>query len=192
MDVPPTIPTSFVPRPASLTARRFHSDLTGTFALISYGALGILLVLALGTFFYGRILGGAQESRNAALAKAEKAIDVATVESFVELRDRLTLGARLLDNHVALSGFFTLIEKIMPTSVRFASLHLVLDDARRVRLEGSGTARSFNALAAVSIAFATDGRIKDAIFSDIAVNRTGTVSFALSAVLDPKVVNFSP
>lgn len=192
MDVPPSIPTSFVPRSASIAAHRFRSDLTGTFALVSYSVLGAVVLLALGTFFYGRILDGAQEARNAALAKAEKAIDVATVESFVELRDRLTLGARLLDGHIALSGFFKLIEKIMPTSIRFSSLHLVLDEARRVRLEGSGTARSFNALAAVSTALAADGRIKDAIFSDIAVNRSGTVSFALSAVLDPKVVAFSP
>lgn len=192
MDLPPTIPTSFVPRPTSVITRRFRSDLTGTFALFSYAVLGIVSVLALGVFFYDRILAGAQESRNAALAKAQKAIDVATVESFVQLRDRLTFGARLLENHVAFSGFFKLVEKIMPTSVRFTSLHLVLDEAKKVRLEGSGTAKSFNALAAVSIAFATDGRIKDAIFSDIVVNKNSTVSFALSATLDPKIVAFSP
>lgn len=53
-------------------------------------------------------------------------------------------------------------------------------------------ARSFNALAAASNAFATDGRIKDAIFSNISVNKDSTVSFSLSAMLDPKLIIFEP
>ena len=40
-------------------------------------------------------------------------------------------------------------------------------------MEGAGVARSFNALAAASAAFAADGRIKDAIFSNININRDG-------------------
>lgn len=133
-----------------------------------------------------------QSSRDAELAKAEKAIDFATVESFVQLRNRLNSGTALLANHVAFSGFFSLLETLLPTTVRFTSLHLSLDTARKVKLEGAGVARSFNALAAVSTAFATDGRIKEAIFSNLAVNKDDTVSFILSAIVDPKAVAFSP
>lgn len=192
MDLPPTIPTSFVPQSASAAARRFRTDFTGAFGFFAYGVLAVVFALAIGVFFYGRILAATQAGKDAALTKAEAAIDPATVVGFVRLRDRLNSGATLLANHVAFSGFFTLLETLQPTTVRLTSLHLALTDAKTVKLEGSGTAKSFNALAAASTAFATDGRIKEAIFSNIVVNKDSSVSFALAATLAPSLVTFSP
>lgn len=192
MDLPRTIPTSFVPQSASAAARRFHSNFTGAFGFFGYTVLGVVFTLALGVFFYGRILATTQASKDAELAKAEETIDPAIVAGFVQLRDRLNSGVLLLADHIAFSGFFTLIETLLPTTVRFTSLHLTVGDAKKIRFEGSGVARSFNALAVASTAFATDGNIKEAIFSNIVINRDNSVSFALSAMLDPKLVAFSP
>ena len=153
----------------------------------------IVFVSALGVFFYARILAADQSSKDAALAKVEANIDPATINSFVRLRDRLASSKTLLANHVAFSEFFTLLGTLMPATVRFTSLHLSINDDGTVNVDGSGIAKSFNALAASSMAFANDGRIKDAIFSNIAVNaKNNSVSFALSATLDPKTVAFSP
>jgi hypothetical protein len=192
MDIPPTIPTSFVPRSASAIARRYSTEFIDGYGLFAYVILGIVFVLALGVFAYNYVLVGTKASRDAELKAAEKKIDVATVENFVQLRNRLNSGAMLLENHIAFSGFFSLIEKLLPTTVRLSSLHLSLDTTKKVRLEGAGIAKSFNSLAVVSASFATDGRIKEAIFSDLVVNKDGTVSFVLSASLDPKVVAFLP
>lgn len=192
MALPSNIPTSFMPS-SNTAPRRFRSDLTGAFGLISYFALAVVFALALGVFFYGRVLAGSQASKDAELATAESRIDPVTVDTFVRLRDRLNSGQTLLNNHVAFSGFFALLETLVPTSVRFGSLHLAIADTGGVKLEGSGTAKNFNALAAASTAFAHDGHIKDAIFSNIVVSpKDSSVSFALSATLDPKLVAFSP
>jgi hypothetical protein len=196
MDLPRTIPTSFVPQPASTAARRFHSDFTGAFSFLAYAVLGIIFALAIGVFFYGRILSATKASKDAQLIQAEATIDPATVRGFVQLRNRLSSGAKLLDNHVAFSNFFALIETLLPTPVRFNSVHLTVTgantSAKKIGLEGTGVAKSFNALAAASGAFATEGRIKDAIFSNIVVNRDNSVSFVLSASLDPTLVAFAP
>ncbi|OGG76324.1 hypothetical protein A2950_01845 [Candidatus Kaiserbacteria bacterium RIFCSPLOWO2_01_FULL_55_19] len=192
MDIPPTIPTSFVPRSASVIARHSGTGVTGIYGLSAYVILGIVFVFALGTFVYDRVLAGMQSSRGASLEKAEKAIDLATVEGFVQLRNRLNSGTMLLANHVALSKFFAILETVLPTSVRLTSLHLSFDATKQVKLDGTGVAKSFNALAAVSTAFANDGRIKEAIFSNLIVNKDSSVSFVLSATIDPKVVAFSP
>ena len=193
MDIPPTIPTSFVPRSTFASTRRtFTTNFTDVFSIFAYAVLGVVFALALGVFFYGRILAGAQASKDAELAKAEKAIDLATVQGFMQLRDRLTAGQKMLGSHLALSNFFKLVETLLPANVRLSTLHLTLDTTKKVRLEGSGVAKSFNALAAVSNAFAADGRIKEAIFSNIVVNRDSSVSFTLSATLDSKIVAFSP
>ena len=192
MDIPPTIPTSFVPRSASVIARNASMEVTGVYGLSAYVILGIVFVFALSTFAYDRVLAGMQSSRDAALASAERAIDLATVEGFVQLRNRLNSGTMLLANHVALSKFFAILETVLPTSVRLTSLHLSFDATKQVKLDGTGVAKSFNALAAVSTAFANDGRIKEAIFSNLIVNKDSSVSFVLSATIDPKVVAFSP
>jgi len=189
----PTIPTSFAPHPTmSAPSRRPGTDFSSTFGFIGYFILGFVFLLALGVFFYGRILAATQVSRDAALLKAEKAIDPAAIEGFVQLRNRLNASQTLLANHTAFSGFLSSLGKLLPSGVRFISLHISIDSAGVARVEGTGTARSFNALAAASTAFATDGRIRDVIFSNISVNKDSSVSFGLSATLDPKIITFAP
>lgn len=161
------------------------------FGFLTYIVLGVVFVLALGVFFYNQYLTKTLAAKEAELAKAQKSIDEETVRGFVQLRDRLNAGKTLLTNHVAFSGFFKLLETLLPATVRFSSLNLTLDDTKKVRLGGSGTAKNFNALANISTAFAKDSHIKDAIFSNIGINKDGSVSFVLSATLDPKVIAFS-
>lgn len=191
MAIPPTIPTSFVPHVTSSQTRQFRGDVIGVFSFFAYGVLVVVVALALGVFFYGRILSSSKAVKDAELAKAQSSIDQATVENFVRLRNRLTSSEALLDNHAAFSGFFSAIETILPASVRFAALHISSTNAG-AKIDVSGVAKNFNALAVASSAFATDGRIKDAIFSNISINKDGSVSFALSATLDPKLIVFAP
>jgi hypothetical protein len=192
MALPPTIPTSFVPRVASASADRFRPNVTGLFGLLAYAILAIVFALALGVFFYGRILAASAATKDVALKSAEANIDPATVENFVRLRNRLSASASLLGGHIAFSGFFSTVEQLLPATTRFSSLHLSRSETGVAKVEGAGVAASFNALAATSNAFAADGRIKDAIFSNISVNNNGSVSFALSATLDPKLIQFTP
>ncbi|HEY4522844.1 MAG TPA: hypothetical protein VJK73_00520 [Candidatus Paceibacterota bacterium] len=189
MALPPTIPTSFVPRPNS-SAVRHRSDLTGAFAFIGYGALSLMVALAIGVFVYSQILATEQENKDAELARRVAQIDPQTVAKFVQLRDRLSYGLTLLNKHPAFTGFWSALALSMPTGVRFDSLDITTDESEQVTLEGAGIAESFNALAATSDAFATDGRIKDAIFADIRVTGNA-VSFSLSATIDPTLIAFS-
>lgn len=188
----PTIPTSFVPHPESAGVRRAGTSFDAVLSFFSYAVLIVVVVLAIGVFFYGRILAGDLSAKDAQLAKAEAAIDPATVESFVQLRDRLNSSKTLLANHVALSGFFSAFGSLLPSTVRFTSLHVVVNSTSPTTVEGAGVSKSFNALAVASNAFAADGRIKDAIFSKMTINKDSSVSFNFSATLDPKILAFSP
>ncbi|MHB8860402.1 MAG: hypothetical protein ACYC48_01565 [Minisyncoccota bacterium] len=188
----PTIPTSFVPHAASSDTGSGRTDFGVVLNFFAYALLVLVLVLAGGVFFYGRVLAGDLATKDAALAKAEAAIDPATVESFVQLRDRLNSSQTLLAGHVAFSGFFSALEAILPSTVRFTSLHLAVGTAGATTVEGTGVSKSFNALSAASSAFAADGRIKDVIFSKMNINRDSSVSFNFSATLDPKILAFSP
>lgn len=190
MALPPTIPTSFVPRPPA--ARRYHADFTGAFGFLMYGILAVVFLLAIGVFLYGQLIAAEQKGKDEKLAQAAANIDHATIEDFVQLNNRLKQSGTLLAKHVAFSNFFDALQTVLPTTVRFSSLHLSFDSHGVPRVEGAGVAKNFNALAAASAAFAADGRIKDAIFSKLSVNKDASVSFNLSAALDPKLAAFAP
>lgn len=189
------MPTSFVPHPAAAPGgpRRFKTDYAGAFGFFGYAVLAVVFALAIGVFFYGRILATTQAAKDAELAQQIAAIDPATITGFVRLRDRLVSGKQLLTNHIAFSNFLTALGLIVPTTVRLSSLHVSVDTEGTPKIQGNGVAKSFNALAAASTAFATDGRIKDVIFSNITINsKDNSVAFALSAELDPKLIAFMP
>ena len=187
----PTIPTSFVPHQASAGARRVQTDFGNAFSVAAYGMLALSFLAMFGVFFYGRILAGDLAARDTELAKAEAAIDPVTIESFIQLRDRLDSSKQLLANHVAVSGLFAALEQRLPTTVRFSSFHVVVDP-KGATIEGTGISRSFNALAFASESFATDGRFKDIIFSKMSLNKDSSVSFNFSSSLDSRLLAFSP
>jgi len=190
MALPPSIPTSFVPHASAASVRR-RTDLTGAFAFLGYGVLGFVVILAIGVFVYSSILASEQSTKDAQLATAIARIDPSTVANFVHLRDRLSSGEMLLNNHIATSAFFVALSSLMPSTVGFTAMHIAVNDAGQVTVEANGVAKSFNALATASDAFAKDGRIKDAIFSGIRVEGNA-VTFTLSAALDPSLVAFVP
>ncbi|MFI5260515.1 MAG: hypothetical protein ACHQU0_01850 [Candidatus Paceibacteria bacterium] len=188
----PTIPTSFVPHVASSEPRNARVDFGGALGFVAYAILFIMIALSAGVFFYERILVSSEAGKQAQLATARQGISLETVTSFVHLRDRLKSSQTLLANHVAFSGFFGALKTLLPATVRFTALHIAIDASGSVLAQGTGVAKSFNALSAASGAFATDGRIKDVIFSKMVINKDNSVSFQFAATLDPKLTAFSP
>lgn len=192
MALPPNIPTSFTPHAAPTAARGFRLDFMGAFGFLAYLILLVVVTLAIGVFAYGQILKSTQASKDAELLKAEQAIDTATAENFVRLANRLSTGSTLLASHVLFSNFFTLLEDLLPATVRFSSLRVAYTDAKKVTLEGSGVAKNFNALAVASESLARNGSIKNAIFSHLVVNKDNSVTFSLSADIARELIAYAP
>ncbi len=191
MALPPTIPTSFVPHTSTAVQRRYTFDFIGIFNVAAYLIFFLTLGLAAGVFSYAQLLEGQRKASDARLAAEQKKIDSTVAENFVRLDNRLTSATTLLNNHVAMSNFFAALGTILPATVRFSTLRLGVADVGKISIEGTGVAKNFNALAAASASFASDGRIRDAIFSRLSVNKDNSVSFSISASVDPKLVLFT-
>lgn len=188
MALPPTIPTSFVPKQPVAPAGRRQKRGTNILMLVGMGLALISIVLALGVFGFELYLKSARATKAAELARAQESVNIDTVEEFIRLKNRLSAVETLLDEHVELSEFFEVLEVRTLQAVRFSSLSISVNDDRSAEIEMEGVARTFNALAAQSTQFAAEKRIKRAIFSDIAVNQNGTVAFSLTATLDPRLI----
>lgn len=192
MAVPPTIPTSFVPHPTSSGGgRRMQSDITGAFTYFSYFIFTFAVFSAFGVFGYDRFLAAREDTKKIELANVQATLDPETVTRVVRLRDRLSLGNSLLNEHVALSNLFHLLETTLPNSVRFLRLSVSIDPEGRATLSAFGVAKNFNALAAASDALAADARIRNAIFSGVRVTTVNAVEFSLSASIDRNLITFN-
>lgn len=183
MALSPGIPTSFVPRQPVETKRPVHSGVN-LFLILSLAVLGISVLAAVGMFGYNYYLKSSLEAKAAELAAAEARVNEGTIEDFVRLRDRLASGGDLLSNQVVLSKFMDTLEELTLQNVRFNSMEVIVANDRTATIEAEGTARTFNALAAQSNAFAQVRGIKRAIFSDIALSDTRLVTFTLTADVD--------
>lgn len=191
MALPPTIPTSFVPRqpvhPLSQRPVQFNGN--SAFALVAYFIGAVAVIGAIGIFAYGYYVNGVRDTEATQLINAQKGLSQNTVENFIRLRDRLASANTLLDTHVTLSPLFDALEKITLQTVRFTSFRLAVLDDHSGTLEMAGTARTFNALAAQAEAMNAESRIKRSVFSNIGVQKDGTVNFTLTATLDSRLIS---
>lgn len=192
MALPPTIPTSFVPKQPVTTSNRHRTAAANPFLALAYLITAIVVVGCFAVFGYQLYLENVAKAKATDVVAAQNAIDQATVTEFIRLRDRFVEGQTILNNHIALSQFFDALEKLTLTGVRFSGVRITVSDDRTGLIDMSGSARTFNTLAAQSAELATDKRIKRAIFSGITSNpKDGSVSFSLTAELDPTVVTRS-
>lgn len=187
MALPPNIPTSFVPKQPVTNHAHRSRDAHGP---LYFGAIFLVATSIVGagiTFGYKTYIETVRDSKKAKLEIAERNINPTAVEDFIRLRNRIQAASTLLDQHVVNSQFFDVLESLTLQNVRFQSLILSVGADRTAKIEMRGLARSFNALAAESAAFAGEKRIKRAIFSSITADKNGVVSFSLRAELDPKL-----
>lgn len=188
MALPPTVPTSFVPKQPVQTTRRASRSGTNLFTFASLALVAIALVGSALTFGYQKFLESSRDRKAEELAAAEATISRASIEEFIRLRNRLSAADGILDQHTALTQYLDVLETSTLESVSFDSLALSIEADRTAKLEMKGSARSFNALAVQSATFAAEKRIKRAIFSDISTTDAGLVGFSLTAELSPDLV----
>jgi hypothetical protein len=162
------------------------------FLIASLIFAGLIVAIAVGVFLYDRLLQHTLTAKQTELATAQASVNEDTVEEFVRLRDRLSSGKDLLNNHVELSQFFTSLESLTLQNVGFTSMKLSIAGDKSAKLQMEGTARNFNALAAQSNVFAGEKRIKRAIFSGITLNDQKQVEFTLTADIDPRLITANP
>ena len=190
MALPPTIPTSFVPKQVVVTRKSTIGF--NPFLLVSYIIFTIWVIAAVLIFSYKWYLTKVSSEKTAEHITAQQNIDQASVNDFIRLRDRFTIAKQTLDKHVAVSQFFDKMEDITIQNARFTRLKLSVLDNRTAKIEMAGTARTFNALAAQSSAFTTDKDIKKAIFSGFVLDsKDGTVTFEVTADLDARIITQS-
>lgn len=186
MALSPSIPTSFVPKqPVSPGVKRTSG--TNILLLVSIVILGVAIAASVCVFIYDQYLISTEKAKAAQLIQAQQNVSLSKVQDFVRLRNRLLASKTILNNHIELSKFFTLLGNITSQNVTFTGLQIQVADDHSAKIELKGVAKTFNTLAVESTAFAQQPDIKSAIFSGITINK-GTVNFTVDATLAPELI----
>lgn len=183
----PQVPTSFIPKKPLVESRAG----TGLFMLIAVLIFVASLAAAGGAFLYGKYLQSAIADKDSSLKKAEGAFDTSSIKDLERLDIRLTQGRTLIQGHIAPSGVFTFLSASTLERVQFTSMTLDIDADGTAKLGLTGVADSFSSLALQSDQFSAAKVLRDVVFSGIATDSTGHVTFTVTADVDPSLTSYA-
>jgi len=188
----PQVQTSFIPKKSlDIGASNRGGGFGGLVFLIALLVFIASLVSAGGVFAYKQYLQGALASKANQLKLAEGAYDPKTIEALVTLDDRLTQAKILLNSHVAVSNLFNFVSTQTLTNVSFSNFSYTLGNDGSAAITMEGVADSFSSVALQSDQLNANKLLKNVVFSGIAVDATGHVSFNLTATVDPSILSYS-
>lgn len=186
----PQASTSFIPKKPLTEGRR-----TGSSGLIFLLALLIFIgsVVAAGAaFLYGIYLDNALAAKARSLEAAQGAFESAgAIDNLIRLDSRINEAKTLLAEHVAPSALFFFLSAQTLERVRFTSFDYQIGDDGGAHIELNGVTDGFPTMALQSDQFGASQVLRNIIFSDIAVEPEGGVSFSLTATVDPSLLLYS-
>lgn len=183
---------NFIPHEAPFPSpRRAYGGggLSDLLVLLSIVLLVASVALAVGVFLYGGYLRQSVASKVDQLTRAEAAFEPSLIQELTRLDDRMNAAGRILDEHVAFSAFFRMLEQTTIENIQYASLDIESSGTERPSIKMNGIAESVNTVALQADLFSKGGMVASPIFSNI--NRgLGGVRFDLSAKIEPAAINF--
>jgi|AntRauTorckE6833_2_1112554.scaffolds.fasta_scaffold00565_17 hypothetical protein len=183
--------TSFIPKKPVTTVssggklKRKGSDL---FTLVTFVIFITIVVIAVGTYLYKIKLESDVQQQVARIEEEAKSIDQAFLDEVIRLDSRISTVRKLLDNHLAPTQLFAVLEKHTYKAVKFNNLSYSLS-GNDVTLSGSGIAVGYESIVLQSDEYGKAG-IRDVIFSGLQQNEQGIVSFSFSGKMDIDVVRY--
>jgi hypothetical protein len=186
------IKSSFIPQgpvvPVKSDMRRSRG---GGFDFIILASLVVFVAsatLAVGVFLYAQYLSTSVSSKLAQLERAKQAFEPALIQDLTRLDDRMRAADIILQQHMAPTTFFHLLEQLTLQTVAFSALDFG-SDTGAVQITMRGIAQSVNSIALQADLLSKSGVISNPIFSNM--NRSaGGVNFDFAADINPEALRY--
>lgn len=188
---------SFIPKSDSFSSPPERKRGGGsTLILISLGFF-IVAVLAAGVlFFYQQRLESNLADRQQELEQARSAFDPALIDELAAFESQVSTANTLLNQHLALTPLFPIIENATLTNVQFNSMDVSYDGGKESSEGGqmtteadisdavftvqmSGIGPNYASIALQSSELINHDKIKNPVLSDFSLNNEGDVEFSV-------------
>ncbi len=184
--------TSFIPK-KPIIENSTDSGGMSLFLLLSIILFIVAVSMAVGVWLWQKSLVTQIEKDKAALVAAKDSYEEDTINPLVRLNDRIEVSQTLLNNHLAVSPVFTLLEQNVLKNIRLKSMKFSDAGENKIQIDLSGTAANYDALSKQSDAFGSDNLrkfISAPVVSDFSPTADGSVSFNFTATVDPRLVSY--
>ncbi len=195
----PGIPTSFIPkRPmeSSTDSSSHKSKSVGLLSLLT-GVVVIGTILAfVGVYLYEQQLATQKKNLEDSIATARDGIGTDFVADMKRLDSRINGVEQLIKSHIVVTPLFKDLEAHTLRSVQYKdfSYSFSADDktkSAQVKVDLSGTARSYASIALQSDAFSESTLIKNPVFSNLTLeDKTKAINFKLSFTVDAAALSY--
>lgn len=187
--------SSFIPESDSLTTSPKRSKSSGgnILVLVSLGLLVLTILAAAGLFLYKNSIQNTLAERQQELEEKRSAFDPALIDELSETADRVGTAESLVDNHLAFTPIFSIVESATLTSVQFNSMGVSYNDGEDdspnsdssqqssggVTVDLTGIGPGYAAIALQSSELADHDKIRNPILSNFDLNDEGNVEFSV-------------
>lgn len=185
--------TSFIPKKPVIESRPSGSGVS-LFLLLSIILFITSVALAGGVWVWRNSLIKQIEKDKADLVAAKDSYEQDTIDPLIRLNDRIEESKNLLNNHIAVSPIFMMLEKNVLRNVRLKSMKFINGSESKQKIELTGTATNYDALSKQSDAFGSPELrqfISQPVVSDFTPTTDGGISFNFTASVDPKLISYA-
>lgn len=162
--------------------------------LISLGLLIVVILLAGGLFIYKQNLQSTLAERSQSLEQKRSAFDPGLINELGAVETRVNTAQTLVDNHLAFTPIFSVVESVTLSSVQFNEMEVSYNEAGGagpqansdnqassggVTVTLAGVGPGYATIALQSSELAEHDKIQNPVLSDFSLNNEGNVEFSV-------------
>ncbi|MDD5032757.1 MAG: hypothetical protein PHC85_01380 [Candidatus Pacebacteria bacterium] len=196
---------SFMPKSSFSTGKDYYRKVSSGFLMkISVFLLTISLLAFGGSLLYKRMISQQITDLSASLERAKAAFELSLIAQMENLSFSIPDAGALLGNHLYPTRVFKLVEETTVKDVYFSNFSYSYGKAvgnekgktkvvssegeqNSIKVQLSGKAKNYEALAQQSDVFNKNKNIEDFSFSNFNLTEKGEVSFSLSLVISEEI-----
>lgn len=185
----PRLQSSFIPKKPISNGPALRSVSTvNIFFVIAIFVFILSLAAGAFIFFFNQHQEQTIASKSTDLETIKRDFSDKLTQELTRLDSRLLVAQKILNQHVAVSSAFKLIQAVTAKNVQFTNFEYGLKNGTTPTVALAGQGRSFNTVSFQSDLFRNNPSIKAPLFSDIRLDDKGNVLFSVTAELDPELV----
>lgn len=185
--------TSFIPKKPIIESRSSGSGVS-LFTLISTILFIAAIALSVGVWLWQNALIAQVKKGQVALETARNLYEEETINNLVRLDDRIKVTRGVLNNHIAVTPILTTLEESVLKNVRLKNLKFSYGGNNKIDLSITGAALNYDVLYKQADSFKSDNLsnvILQPVFSNFTPNTDGTISFDLTAQINPSLISYN-
>jgi hypothetical protein len=191
VDIPKT---SFIPKqsmgsvPGRAPQRRRHFNVFNFVGMIIF-LCG--MILAVGVFIYKDMAQRELDAKRTQLEQEKSSFSQGDILGLRALDRRILVAQTLLDQHLAPSVVFEMLEERTQTDVQFVEFSYTRRESGSVELVFDGKAMRFNTVGLQSQQLASAPELASVIFSDVDIDVEDNVNFTITSEADTSELAYS-